>query len=133
MSEGEAIFAQQCKIELPWPPSVNRYWRNNRGRTHISTEGKSYRSDVVKLAKCAKLKLGDKRLSISIDAYPPDRRRRDLDNMLKAPLDALQHAGVYDDDSQIDSLHIYRREIVKLGKLIVAIGYVEEMMKRREA
>ncbi|MCN5217008.1 hypothetical protein MLZ72_23980, partial [Escherichia coli] len=23
-------------ITLPWPPSNNRYYRHNRGRTHVS-------------------------------------------------------------------------------------------------
>lgn len=48
------------------------------------------------------------RLSLTIDAYPPDRRKRDLDNILKSLLDALQHAGIYSDDSQIDILKISR-------------------------
>ncbi|MFT3388497.1 hypothetical protein ACMWDJ_28115, partial [Klebsiella pneumoniae] len=25
----------QYRISLPWPPSNNRYYRHNRGRTHI--------------------------------------------------------------------------------------------------
>ncbi|HBN5739642.1 TPA: crossover junction endodeoxyribonuclease RusA, partial [Escherichia coli] len=25
-------------ITLPWPPSNNRYYRHNRGRTHVSAE-----------------------------------------------------------------------------------------------
>lgn len=38
----------------------------------------------------------------------PDNRRRDAVNLLKAPLDALAHAGVYEDDSQIVELSIRR-------------------------
>jgi Holliday junction resolvase RusA-like endonuclease len=36
----------------------------------------------------------------------PDRRRRDVDNLLKSLLDGLGHAGVYEDDSQIQDLRI---------------------------
>ena len=39
---------------------------------------------------------------------PPDRRRRDLDNLYKCLFDALGHAGVYEDDSQIDMQETYR-------------------------
>lgn len=39
-------------------------------------------------------------------AFMPDAKRRDLDNLLKAPLDAMQHAGIYLDDSQIRRLLI---------------------------
>lgn len=48
----------------------------------------------------------DGQLSVSLVVVPPDRRRRDIDNMLKAPLDAMCHAGLYQDDSQIVSLSI---------------------------
>lgn len=41
-------------------------------------------------------------------AYAPDLRRRDLDNLTKAPLDALVKAGVMADDSQVVDLRIYR-------------------------
>jgi crossover junction endodeoxyribonuclease RusA len=33
--------------------------------------------------------------------HPPDNRRRDADNVQKSVLDALQHAGVFWDDSQV--------------------------------
>ncbi|WP_238149129.1 hypothetical protein [Arsenophonus endosymbiont of Aleurodicus floccissimus] len=40
---------------------------------------------------------------------------------MKAPIDALYHWGLIVDDSQIDVLHVERREIVKGGKLIITI------------
>jgi crossover junction endodeoxyribonuclease RusA len=53
---------------------------------------------------------------VEIAANQPDNRRRDLDNYLKAPLDALMSAGVYEDDSQIVDLRIYWTE--EKGKTI---------------
>jgi len=97
---------------LPWPPSMNHYWRRVGPRTLISREGRTFRTSV-----CALLGGGgprqppaDGRVALAMDAFPPDRRRRDLDNLLKPSLDALQHAGVYEDDSQIDLLVVRRRE-----------------------
>jgi len=52
---------------------------------------------------------------------PPDRRRRDLDNVLKSLLDSLEHAGVYTDDSQIRKLSIERSEPVENGRTFVQI------------
>lgn len=57
--------------------------------------------------------------------FPPDRRRRDLDNCLKSLLDALQHGGAYYDDSQIVDLSIKKREVVPDGKTLVTIQQAE--------
>jgi crossover junction endodeoxyribonuclease RusA len=110
-------------ITLPWPPSINHYWRNFRGRTVISREGRTFRTNV-----CALLAGGGPRkppaggrIALAMDALPPDRRRRDLDNIQKPVLDALQHAGVYLDDSQIDLLITRRCERTENGKLEIEI------------
>ena len=57
------------------------------------------------------MRFGAEPIVVVVAAYMPDLRRRDLDNMFKAPLDALGHAGVYADDSQIHDLRIYRAGI----------------------
>ena len=110
-------------ITLPYPPSVNHYWRRVGSRTLISREGRTFRRNV-----CALLNGGnarqpplDWRIALVMNAYPPDRRRRDLDNLQKAILDALEHAGVYEDDSQVDLLVTHRREVVPAGKLMVEV------------
>jgi crossover junction endodeoxyribonuclease RusA len=99
-------------IIMPWPPSLNTYWRNVAGRTLISAAGRQYRMACQALAYADNWpRFGAARLSVRIEAWVPDKRRRDLDNMVKAPLDSLTHAGVWDDDSQIDELLIRRGPI----------------------
>jgi len=106
-------------IELPWPPSVNTYWRTFQGRMIISAAGRKYRKDVqdaVMLQKANKHIGGA--VKITIEALRPDNRKRDLDNLLKATLDSLSHAGVYLDDSQISDLRIFWGK-EKGGKLVI--------------
>ena len=97
------------ELTLPWPPTVNSYYRNISGKTLISSKGREYRKAVADqvLTQHGALQL-QSRLAVSIVAHVPDKRRRDLDNLLKSVLDALTHAGVWLDDSQIDSLAIAR-------------------------
>lgn len=106
-------------LDLPYPPSVNHYWRRVGNRMLISKSGRAYRREVAARVTIFGFKddplVG--RINASFTAHPPDRRRRDLDNLLKAMLDALEHAGVYHDDSQIDSLTIDRGEIVRGGSV----------------
>ena len=120
-----ALFSDgRVKLDLPWPPSLNHYWRHvrNTGRTLISEEGRSYRKRVAEVVtRDQRHRFGSGPVAIHIVAYPPDRRRRDLDNMLKAVLDALAHTHVYSDDSQIDDLHILRGGRVGGGLLVVRV------------
>ena len=96
------------EITLPWPPSVNTYWRNFDGRMIISARGREYRAAVeTQILRQRMQKHFDCPLRVTIEAHRPDKRRRDLDNLLKATCDALCHAGVYEDDSQIHDLRIY--------------------------
>jgi len=95
-------------LELPFPPSVNTYWRHYNGHMLISKKGREYRqlvADQVLIQKGAKHYIG--KIKMTIEAWRPDERKRDLDNLLKAPLDALTHAGVYLDDHLIVDLRIY--------------------------
>lgn len=109
------------ELELPFPPSVNTYWRNFNGRMLISKKGREYRqavADQVLIQRGARHYQG--KIKMTIEAWRPDERKRDLDNLLKAPLDALTHAGVYLDDHLIVHLSIFWADD-KGGKLKVKI------------
>lgn len=95
-------------IVLPFPPSVNRLWRQFKGRTIVSKVGRDYRREVLAnvLMVTQGLQPNDGDLSVKVRAYMPDARRRDLDNLLKASLDGLTHARIWHDDSQIKQLAI---------------------------
>lgn len=116
------------RLSLPWPPSVNRIWRHptkgrNAGRHLLSEEGRQYRQAVQNtvLNQLRALPRLSGRLSICIVVNPPDRRRRDLDNLQKAILDGLMHAGVYLDDSQADDLRIVRDDVISPGRVFVTL------------
>lgn len=95
----------ESQLILPWPPSLNRYWRSVSGRVLISADGRKYRETVV-AASYQAARFGGDPIAVQIDAWLPDLRRRDVDNLLKAPLDALTHAGVWTDDEQVQELSI---------------------------
>ena len=105
-------------IKMPWPPSLNRCYRMYRGRYLLSAEGRAYQANLVKFDGVA---FGEKRVSVKIKAYPPDKRRRDLDNLLKPLLDLMQKGGVFNDDGQIDALSIVRGEVKKEGYVVIGI------------
>jgi crossover junction endodeoxyribonuclease RusA len=110
------------RFEMPYPPSVNHYYLPTSTGVILGLKGKKYRRDVILLLSKYKNLCGDKRLNITINVFPPDKRKRDIDNILKCTLDTLQHAKVFNDDSQIDMLTVIRRENVLGGSLQVWIS-----------
>ena len=116
------------EIVIPYPPSVNTYWRSiGRGRVIISRKGREYREAVnTAVFQCFEERDDDPRpllgrLKVLIKATMPDKRRRDIDNINKAALDALGYAGIYGDDNQIDDLQVLRGEVLAPGCLEIEI------------
>jgi len=98
------------EFELPWPPSVNHYYRHVGPRVLISRDGRRYRENIVSRFALEKVATMSGPLELHIELYPPDGRRRDADNSLKCLLDAFTHGDLYDDDSQIQKLTVIKRE-----------------------
>ena len=103
-----------CSFDLPWPPSVNRYYRHVGPRVLLSREGRRYRMMTVSRLGGLYPKL-EGSIGLTAECYPPDRRRRDLDNLLKCLQDSLVHAGIMGDDSQIRLLHLEMKEPIPEG------------------
>lgn len=113
-------------FHLPWPPSVNHYWNHWRGRATISEQGRDFRAQVMaSILQDGRPRKMMGRLSVILEVHPPDKRKRDLDNLQKGILDALAHAGVYEDDSQIDDIRVKRCPIEPDGSVIVTVEEIQ--------
>lgn len=92
-------------LELPWPPSINNYYgRTRSGMVYIKKRGREFRAEVQTLVR--KYGIGrplQGELMAWIKLYPP-RVNFDMDNLMKALWDAMEHGGVYDNDKQIGLL-----------------------------
>ena len=134
-----------AELSLPWPPTVNHYWGQRvvlaradsdsrlrcpcckaplRGFVvpHLTERAKRFRESVAAVVAESGLQQTLGRVAVEIAVYKPDNRVRDLDNLGKAPLDALTHAGVWGDDGQIDLLTLRREHVVPRGRCVVKIG-----------
>jgi crossover junction endodeoxyribonuclease RusA len=119
------------KLVLPFPPSVNTYWRAPnkgplKGRHLISEKGRAYQSAACAFIEQLRCLPNHHRTSCGGDpSLPPDARRRDIDNYNKALFDALTHAGIWEDDSQV------QRMLVEWGPKVPG-GRVEISIKKHE-
>lgn len=122
----------EINLILPYPPTVNHYKRI--GRTIITKRGKILQTRVntdatkrfyyevwLKVRVACLKSLGEALVSLEIDVYPPDKRKRDLDGILKVLLDSLQKANLFDDDAQISRLLVTRCSIIPQGKIVVRL------------
>jgi crossover junction endodeoxyribonuclease RusA len=121
------------RVRLPWPPSVNAYWRmfvrGKRASMILSKAGRLYRRDAKAAWETARVGADggspsclDGPLAIRLDLVFPDARRRDIDNVVKAVLDAIGHAGGFTDDSQVKLLIVEHVDTTTPGWVDVTLG-----------
>lgn len=119
-------------LKLPYPPSVNLVWRSlafiskyskkPMVRVVISKRGNQYFAEVAKVIMAARPpRFEGVKLNVYVKVVPPDRRKRDLDNLGKVLMDSLQKCGVIDDDANIDVLTFCRAPVEKPGYVIIEV------------
>lgn len=109
-------------VTLPWPPKE----LSPNARVHFRAKAatvKSYRESAYWLTKAAcMIAPASGGIALRIDFHPPDKRRRDLDNMLasvKSAIDGVADAMEVDD--QRFGYWLSREAPVKGGAVIVSV------------
>jgi len=107
------------RVFLPYPPSANRRLTRAAGRKGFVNTA-VYRSWKDEAAWVVAMTVRDSYAvlgpySLGMVAYPPDRRGRDLDNIIKATSDALKDGGAIKDDKLCQRLSIEWRELDEPG------------------
>jgi len=101
--------ATSVRLTLPFPPTLNHSTMPTaNGGRYLTDDHRLFRAQVAEIVRQAGSPTIQGRLAVCIDLMPPNRRKFDLDNRIKAMADALQHAGVFEDDESIDDLRIRR-------------------------
>ena len=102
--EPVAFFVSGC----PRPKQSFRYSRRGGGYTPAIV--KAWQNDVAWTAKQEMMDddMLTGELSVSMTFMLPDRRKRDLDNLSKGVLDAM-NGVVFEDDRQVIELHLRKQ------------------------
>ncbi len=112
------MLINTISLKLPYPPTINHYYKKGHLRlskkqnlyrqTILSEKAINYKKTVHLICVLNKIKKLMGSLKLIAFAFPPDRRKRDNDNIRKALFDSLQYSNIFDDDSQICDDRIIR-------------------------
>lgn len=112
--------------EMPWPSKY--LWPNRSRREHWATSGGARRKakELATVLWISALKrregLKTKHVELHVVAIPPDRRKRDLDNIIaacKPYIDGAQVAGAILDDCWIRSIRAEVQPPAKRGARVI--------------
>ncbi len=117
------MTARQTVIMFPWPVSANERLTKSdvTGRFILKQGYRDWKRRVGYQVLAQATQKFDKkvRLKIKLEAFQPDKRRRDLDNIVKVVQDVLTDVRVYGDDCQIDDLRVVRAGVDRRGGYVV--------------
>lgn len=101
--------------------SVNQMYRCVSSRNIISKKGRETKEAIQwELQAQRKGAPRSSKVEMNVLFYFGDKRKRDIDNCLKALLDCC--TGIlYEDDSQIEALHVYKQIDKKNPRTILQI------------
>ena len=113
-------------LNLPYPPSINNYWIASGHRRFVSQRGRDFKKAVMLFCVEWRVpKFGDKPMWVDIILRPANKRLMDIDNCIKPILDALQDAGVFNNDVQVQWVRIERGLPMKGGGCTVMLDAIE--------
>lgn len=112
-------------LTLPLSPTINSYYGAKGNTRWIKPAGVAFRAEVALAVRLQKLPKLDGRIWLCVRVCPRDKRAQDLDNRIKSLQDALQHAGLFDNDSQIDHLEVKRGAVTPGGRCEILIGVMD--------
>lgn len=117
-------------LTLPWPPSANKHTLTVAPgqKRPLSPSWRAYRETVAGIVQQQwrpRPALAGA-LYVSLFFYPPDKRRRDIDNPVKAILDGLTHSGIWRDDVQVRAMYLAWQEPATPGYVLLQILPIRE-------
>ena len=103
----------------PWPL---------KGRHLLNKEARAYKAEVsgiiaMQMYEAAVAPMPG-RVGVRLMACPPDRRKRDLDNIIKIVLDSCK-GRCFEDDANIDHLEVLRGDVLPPGSIEVSVWMID--------
>ena len=108
-------------INIPFPYATGNHYKSfnfKSKRVFVTKKAQAYRLAVKSCLVALRFAQSDmfvNHVKVVMNIYPPDKRKRDIDNVAKVVWDALTLAGLWKDDKLIKDLHVTVHEPFKGG------------------
>ena len=113
-------------LVLPFPPSINDYYMPVRAgmgaRIALRKNAREFREKAVQVLRNAGAPL-EGRLHVIVTLHAPSGAP-DVSNYAKGVLDALEHAGIFNNDNQVDHYEEKRGAESTPGYAVIQIGVI---------
>ena len=110
-----------CAFSMPYPPSVNGMYNRSPHGVFVKEKVKQYKKEVYFTLRNKIICFEDASVFLDISIYPPDKRERDIDNILKVTFDCIQLLTIVNRDSQIQDLAVHRKFVIEKGRIDLII------------
>ena len=89
------------KLKIPPPIPLHACFRNVRGRGRVKTDRyHTWQRNAGNEVLAQKRETFDGDCVFALTVVRPDKRKRDLDNLLKSSIDLMVYCGIVKDDQQ---------------------------------
>ena len=113
---------RQVTFAMPYPPTANNLFVNRKGGRAKSPAYHAWMTEALWRLQASKPGTVEGAYHLEIFAAAPDRRARDIDNLIKPLSDAITQAGIVSDDSMAQSVYAtWEAEPVKGGAIRVVV------------
>lgn len=123
------VVGVRAKLVLPYPPTVNNYWIHVRNKKILSKRARDFQDEVLVCVRKQYSEIDEPlecKLAMAIGLYVPDKRKRDIDNVIKPLFDALERARLFVNDFQIDYFCVNRLGLKKGGQTLLKVVEIED-------
>ena len=122
-------------VTLPSPPSANRLWRHiGFNKVLRSREYRAWTEAATVIIRAEISGALDGPYQMNVEVGRPDRRRRDLDNLIKPLGDSLVAAGAVTDDANCQRIEAaWSSQIVGVRVTLVTATFIEPIERSARA
>lgn len=111
----EILNVIKLALTIPFPyVSGNHIWKRSGRAVYLVPKAREYYNAVAYTVASNSCDVGlSCALKVTMLVFPPDKRKRDLTNLLKVIEDALTKARVWQDDSLVHHLDVKKMDVDK--------------------